>query len=63
MYAVIVPNQDGFGGSVNEFAVTVDEVELRSGLDFFSELADGQERELESSRALLDETECGRVKG
>jgi len=53
MYAVIVPNQDQSRETIDQFAVSVDEVERRTGLDFFSELPDEQEQELESSRELL----------
>jgi endonuclease G len=53
MYAVIVPNQDGVRGSVNEFVVSVDEVERRAGLDFYRELEDREEVGLESSSSLL----------
>jgi len=53
MYAVIVPNQDQVRETLDQFAVSVDEVEHRTGLDFFSELPDEQEQELESSRELL----------
>jgi len=53
MYAVIVPNQDHVRETIDQLAVTVDEVEQRTGLDFFSELPDAQEHGLESSRELL----------
>jgi endonuclease G, mitochondrial len=53
MYAVIVPNQDHVRETIDQLAVSVDEVEQRTGLDFFSELPDAQEHELESSRELL----------
>jgi endonuclease G len=50
MFAAIVPNQENVSGSLEQFSVTVDEVERRSGLDFFSELEDALENELESRR-------------
>jgi endonuclease G len=50
MYAVIVPNQDHIHAPQNAFAVSVDEVERRSGLDFFRELRDDEEEDLESRR-------------
>ena len=53
MYALIVPNQDGVTDSLDELAVPVDEVEQRTGLDFFSELEDSVERQLESRRGFL----------
>jgi hypothetical protein len=48
MFAAIVLNQDNLSGSLDQFAVTVDEIEQRTGLDFFSELEDPLENELES---------------
>jgi endonuclease G len=53
MYAVIVPNQDHVRETIDQLAVSVDEVEQRTGLDFFSELPDAQEHELESPRQSL----------
>ncbi len=47
MFAVIVPNTP-LVGSAATFAVTVDEVERRSGLDFFSALEDVEEAVLEA---------------
>jgi hypothetical protein len=38
---------------LDRFAVTVDEIEQRTGLDFFSELEDALEIELESRREFL----------
>jgi DNA/RNA endonuclease G (NUC1) len=40
MYAVIVPNRGGPGARLQDYAVAVDEVEKRTGLDFFRELDD-----------------------
>jgi endonuclease G len=54
MFAVIVPNQDRVEGPLHQFAVTVDEVERRSGLDFFSQLDDAEERDLEARRDSLE---------
>jgi endonuclease G len=53
MFAAIVPNQDILPGPLTQFAVTVDEVEHRTGLDFFSELEDALENHLESRREFL----------
>jgi endonuclease G len=53
MFAAIVPNQDNLPGPLDRFAVTVDEIEQRTGLDFFSELEDALEIELESRREFL----------
>jgi hypothetical protein len=36
-FAAIVPSRDNVNGPPDQFAVTVDEVEQRTGLDFFSE--------------------------
>jgi hypothetical protein len=38
---------------LNQFAATVDEVERRTGLDFFSTLADSEEGPLESTPRLF----------
>jgi endonuclease G len=48
MFAAIVPNADGIAGAVEEFATSIDEVERRTGLDFFAELADAEEGLLEA---------------
>jgi endonuclease G len=53
MFAAIVPNQDNLPGPLGRFAVTVNEVEQRTGLDFFSELEDAVENDLESRRMFL----------
>ena len=53
MFAAIIPNQAGLAGCLNHFAVTVDEVERRSGLDFFGALDDGEEEALEAVVAFL----------
>jgi endonuclease G len=53
MYAVIVPNEVNVNDSLDRLAVTVDEVERRTSLDFFSELEDEVERDLESRREPL----------
>jgi endonuclease G len=50
MFAAIVPNHENVSGSLDQFTVTVDEVEQRTGLDFFSELDDALENDLESRR-------------
>jgi len=55
MYAVIVPNQDHVRETIDQLAVAVDEVEQRTGLDFFPELPDEQETELQSKREFLTE--------
>jgi DNA/RNA endonuclease G (NUC1) len=40
MFAAIIPNTQNPPQPLNFFAVTVDEVELRTGSDFFSALED-----------------------
>lgn len=49
MYAAIVPNTADVKGPLDRFATSVDEVEHRTGLDFFAALEDSEERRLESS--------------
>jgi endonuclease G len=49
MFAAIIPNADGVCGSLNDFATTVDEVERRTGFDFFAALSDDEEHQLEST--------------
>jgi endonuclease G len=53
MFAAIVPNHENVSGSLDQFAVTVDEIEQRTGLDFFSELEEAHENDLESRREFL----------
>jgi endonuclease G len=53
MFAAVIPNQDNLSGPLDRFAVTVDEIEQRTGLDFFSELDDALENDLESRREFL----------
>jgi endonuclease G len=48
MYAAIVPNSPGLSKSLADFITTVDEVELRTGFDFFDALDDTEELPLES---------------
>ena len=48
MFAAIVPNAAQVTGPLDAFATTVDEVERRTGFDFFSSLDDSEENELES---------------
>lgn len=50
MYGAIMPNASNVSRPLNTFAVTVREVEQRTGFDFFSELDDTQERSLESKK-------------
>jgi endonuclease G len=50
MIAAIVPNSDIRGSRLDEFIASVDEVERRTGLDFFAALADDEEEQLESAR-------------
>jgi endonuclease G len=47
-YAAIVPNSPCLSRELAGFITTVDEVELRTGLDFFSALDDNEELPLES---------------
>jgi endonuclease G len=51
MLAAIIPNQSGIRQPLDHFSVSVDEVEARTGLDFFSALDDLEEAALESTRA------------
>jgi endonuclease G len=51
MLAAIIPNQSGIRQPLDDFSVSVDEVESRTGLDFFSALEDREESALESVRA------------
>ncbi len=53
MFAAIIPNTMNPTQPLNYFAVTVDEVERRTGLDFFSFLEDAEEAALESGLELL----------
>jgi endonuclease G len=53
MYAAILPNAERVEDELNRFATTVDEVERRTGLDFFSGLPDSEEGPLESVRRLF----------
>jgi hypothetical protein len=50
MLAAIVPNADIIA-RFDDLMTTVDEVELRTGLDFFAALPDEQEQQLESDAA------------
>jgi endonuclease G len=50
MYAAIVPNCPTATEPLTHFRTTVDEVETRTGLDFFSILEDDEENRLESTR-------------
>jgi endonuclease G len=47
-FTAIIPNQENLRGSLEQFAVTVDEIEQRTGLDFFTELEDALENRLEA---------------
>ena len=49
MYAAIIPNSNDVRQPLARFTVTVDEVERRTGLDFFSGLDDSEEDRLESA--------------
>ncbi len=53
MFAAIIPNAGNPRQPLNHFAVTVDEVERRTGLDFFSFLEDQEEAVLESGLELF----------
>ena len=50
MCAAILPNGSTGRRPLNDFITTVEEVERRTGLDFFSALEDGEERRLEATR-------------
>ena len=49
MYAAIIPNAPQPESILASFAVTVDEVQRRTGVDFFSSLDDAEELRLEST--------------
>ncbi|TAG33588.1 MAG: DNA/RNA non-specific endonuclease [Verrucomicrobia bacterium] len=49
--AFLFPQEPSEGASLEDFLTTVDDIELRSGLDFFGELPHDAEAELESRRA------------
>ncbi len=49
--AFIMPHVDQRVDSLDGFLTTIDEIEQRSGLDFFGQLSDGIENELERTRA------------
>lgn len=49
--AFILPQEPATGAAVQDFLTTVDEVERRTGLDFFAELPDAVEAGLEARRA------------
>jgi len=49
--ALILPQETPAGAELGRFAVSIDEVERRTGLDFLSELEDGAESALEAKRA------------
>lgn len=52
MFAAIVPNADVLENRLDTYLVRVDEVERQTGLDFFPDLDDDEERQLESRSAL-----------
>ncbi len=49
MYAAILPNGPNPHQALNEFAATVEDVQRRTGLDFFHELPAGRQEKLEST--------------
>ena len=49
--ALLFPQETPAGADPGRFVVSIDEIERRTGLDFFPELDDGAERALESKRA------------
>ncbi|MFN7922855.1 MAG: DNA/RNA non-specific endonuclease [Bryobacteraceae bacterium] len=49
MYAAIVPNAEISVQSLDDFAVSVDEVERLTGLDFFSNLSQAEQQSLEAA--------------
>ncbi|MBI3208303.1 MAG: DNA/RNA non-specific endonuclease [Candidatus Solibacter usitatus] len=53
MYAAIVPNADVRGEAMENFMASVEEVECRTGFDFFSALADGERSLLHSQRRMI----------
>ena len=48
MFAAILPNASSLVGPLGRFLTSVNEIQHRTGLDFFSELEDEEERTLES---------------
>lgn len=54
MIAFILPNQK-LSAPLNEYVVAVDDVEARTGIDFFSALPDKAEKVLEQKRMFWDE--------
>ncbi len=46
--AFVVPHRDVSGGELINFVTTVDDVELQTGLDFFSLVADSTEESMEA---------------
>jgi len=56
MLAAILPNSTRVTAPLSSFLTTVDEVERRSGYDFFSSLPDDEETTLEAVRPVYDHT-------
>ena len=50
--AFILPQEPPAGAALESFLTTIDEVERRTGLDFFDELADAAENDLEARTAV-----------
>ena len=50
MRAYLLPHQSAKGQSYKKFAISVDEIEALTGMDFFSDLPDELEEALESSK-------------
>lgn len=50
MFAAIIPNETNANEPLNHYAVSVDEVERRTGLDFFRAVEDSLEDVLEAAR-------------
>ena len=49
MYAAIIPNRAHLSEPLAFFATTVEQVQRRTGLEFFAALEDLEERQLEST--------------
>ena len=49
--AFMIPNEDVRGRDLDEFLVSVDDIEVATGLDFLSALPDDEERDIESQAA------------
>ena len=63
MFAAIIPNTSSIEGPLSQFLTSVNEIQRRTGLDFFSELEDDDERKLESGGSLAPKLAPGGIPG